>query len=225
MATRQGQGVGDGSGGDLQLHDEDGGGGDEIGGGVDVGRRDFGVGAGGDDDGVFAALVDEDDGAASGGAFGDGDVVGLDAMLAQGDEQALSEVVVSDATDEVDGVRRRGDPGGGDGLVGALATGDGEEVLAGEGFAGLGSAGAAADEVHADRAEDDDGLCVGMGWFYRRGAGGDTQNGGLKAEHPTLNIQHSTSNERQGFILRFARDSVRPASPGRIGRAWRGPCL
>ena len=191
------QGVGDGSGGDLQLHDEDGGGGDEIGGGVDVGRRDFGVGAGGDDDGVFAVLVDEDDGGASGGAFGDGDVVGLDAMLAQGDEEVLSESSFPTrpmrwTASPARRPWRRRRPGG------PLPPGMVRRSWPGRVSPGWGRRVQRQTRSMLTEPRTTMGFSVGMGWFYRRGVGGDTPKRGWRTEHPTFNIQHSTFKEREG---------------------------
>ena len=112
--------------------------------------------AGGDDDGILAIGVHPYQCDSRGLAAGGKDAGDVDSGGGKAGLQLVAEDVAADAADHFDSDVRRAGASGGAGLVGALATGERDEVMAEDGLAARGQVRDADDEVHIEAAENND---------------------------------------------------------------------
>src|SRR5262249_49348889 len=131
---------------------------DEIGGGVDIRRRELGRSTWRHDNGVLPRRVDQDRGSAGGLRLALRNEARIDALGAVDLARQLTEVVAPELGDEADLAT---EPRSGDRLVRALAAGAHAEALTQHGLAPDRQARRQEGEVGDEDAQDGDGLCRG----------------------------------------------------------------
>ena len=119
------------------------------------------IGAGGNDDGILPFGVHPNESDAGRLLPSSTDFADVDAGLGKARFELIAEDVVADAAEHFDGHVRGTGPPGGAGLIGAFASGKGDEVMTEDGFPAGWQVRDANDEIHIEAAENDDG------WAHR----------------------------------------------------------